>query len=405
MAQSPKVLRKRYLSRPPVEPMRLRPKMTVEELVDVYRRAGAFNGGRLAEGCDLFGRMIDSNATIALTVTGAMAPAGMGGAIQAMIEAGFVDLIVATGANLYHDLHFALKLPVVQGHFHVDDKELYRAGIERIYDIFITEDSLLDTDAFVREALEKAPNALRGRISTPQLHHYLGHLVLHQAPLPELSWVATAAKYDVPVFTSSPGDSSIGMNVAAMKLRGGETTIDPDLDVLQSTAIVYDADVNGVVILGGGSPKNFYLQAQPTLWEVYGIPKGGNDYFIQITTDQVVWGGLSGATPAEAVSWGKVNPGVLPDTVVAYCDSTIAFPLFCEYAVGAEHNRQQHTSSQPHDQDHTPPAAQQPEHYHSAGGKSQPRAARLRQHQRHDEYTAQSDQSDERRRSTPRFAV
>src|SRR5204862_83993 len=96
---------------------------------------------------------------------------------------------------------------------------------------------------------------------------------------------------------------------------------------------------NGCVILGGGSPKNFYLQAQPTLWEVYGIPKGGNDYFIQITTDQVVWGGLSGATPAEAVSWGKVNPGVLPDTVVAYCDSTIAFPLLCAYARGSRHNR------------------------------------------------------------------
>jgi len=164
MAPSPKVLRKRYLSRPPVEPMRLKAGMTVEELVDVYRRAGAFNGGRLAEGCDLFGRMIDSNATIALTVTGAMAPAGMGGAIQAMIEAGFVDLVIATGANLYHDLHFALKLPVVQGHFQVDDRELYRAGIERIYDVFITEDSLLDTDAFVREALEKAPAHLRGQL-------------------------------------------------------------------------------------------------------------------------------------------------------------------------------------------------------------------------------------------------
>jgi len=207
MALSPKVLRKRYLSRPPVEPMRLKPRMTVEELVDVYRRAGAFNGGRLAEGCDLFGRMIDDGATIALTVTGAMAPAGMGGAIQAMIEAGFVDLVIATGANLYHDLHFALKLPVVQGHFQVDDRELYRAGIERIYDVFITEDSLLDTDAFVREALEKAPASLRGLISTPQLHHYLGHLVLQQAPLPEKSWVATAARYDVPIFTSSPGDS------------------------------------------------------------------------------------------------------------------------------------------------------------------------------------------------------
>ena len=90
-----------------------------------------------------------------------------------------------------------------------------------------------------------------------------------------------------------------------------------------------------------GSPKNFYLQAQPTLWEVYNIPKGGNDYFIQFTTDQVVWGGLSGATPAEAVSWGKVNPGVLPDTVVCYCDSTVAFPLFAEYAVGSKWNRRE----------------------------------------------------------------
>src|SRR5438093_1516531 len=174
--RSSKELRKRYLSRPPVEPMRLKAGMTVVDLVDVYRRAGAFNGGRLAEGCDLFGRMIDSGATVALTVTGAMAPAGLGGAIQAMIEAGFVDLVVSTGANLYHDLHFALKLPVVQGHFHVDDRELFRAGIERIYDVFITEESLLDTDAFVREALEKAPPELRGRTSTPRLHHYLGQL-------------------------------------------------------------------------------------------------------------------------------------------------------------------------------------------------------------------------------------
>jgi deoxyhypusine synthase len=115
--------------------------------------------------------------------------------------------------------------------------------------------------------------------------------------------------------------------------------IDPNRDVNEVCAIVLAGRQNGCVILGGGSPKNFYLQGQPTLWEVYGIPKGGNDYFIQFTTDQVVWGGLSGATPAEAVSWGKVNPGVLPDTVVAYCDSTIAFPLFCEYALASEHNR------------------------------------------------------------------
>jgi deoxyhypusine synthase len=340
MAQkSRRALRQRYLSRPPVEPMRLRPGMSVVDLVDVYRRAGAFNGGRLAEGCDLFGRMIDSGATIALTVTGAMAPAGLGGAIQAMIEAGFVDLVVATGANLYHDLHFALKLPVVQGHFQVDDRELYRAGIERIYDVFITEDSLLDTDAFVRQALEKAPAHLRGRTSTARLHHYLGHLALVNAPLPEKSWVATAARYDVPVFTPSPGDSSIGMNVAAMKLRGGGTTIDPDLDVLESTAIVYDADVNGVVILGGGSPKNFYLQTQPTLWQILDLNRGGHEYVLQICTDSPQWGGLSGATPSEAISWGKVQAHIPKNHVVVYSDSTIAAPIVFSYALATRKKR------------------------------------------------------------------
>ena len=109
------------------------------------------------------------------------------------------------------------------------------------------------------------------------------------------------------------------MNIAYHELMNdSRLMIDPNKDVNEVCAFILAGKKNGCVILGGGSPKNFYLQGQPTLWEVYGIPKGGNDYFIQITTDQVVWGGLSGATPAEAVSWGKVNPGVLPDTVVAY---------------------------------------------------------------------------------------
>jgi len=336
---SPKQLRRRYLSRPPVEPMRLRPGMSVTDLVDVYRRAGAFNGGRLAEGCDLFGRMLDSGATVALTLTGAMSPAGLGGAIQAMIEAGFVDLVVSTGANVYHDLHFALKLPVVQGHFQVDDRELFRAGIERIYDVFITEDSLLDTDAFVREALERAPPELRGTISTARLHHYLGHLALQEAPLPERSWVATAAKYDVPIFTSSPGDSSIGMNVAAMKLRGGTTTVDPDLDVLESTAVVYEAKLNGVVIVGGGSPKNFYLQTQPTLWQILDLNRGGHDYVLQISTDSPQWGGLSGATPSEAISWGKVQADLVKNHVVVYSDATIAAPVVFAHALSTRKPR------------------------------------------------------------------
>ena len=151
-------------------------------------------------------------------------------------------------------------------------------------------------------------------MSTAELHYALGRDLLEQHPGCEAySILAAAAATGVPFYTSSPGDSSIGMNVAYHELMNdSRLMVDPNKDVNEVCAFILAGKKNGCVILGGGSPKNFYLQGQPTLWEVYGIPKGGNDYFIQITTDQVVWGGLSGATPAEAVSWGKVNPGRPP---------------------------------------------------------------------------------------------
>jgi deoxyhypusine synthase len=129
------------------------------------------------------------------------------------------------------------------------------------------------------------------------------------------------------------------MNVAAMKLRGGTTTIDPDLDVLESTAIVYDAEVNGVVILGGGSPKNFYLQTQPTLWQILDLNRGGHEYVLQISTDSPQWGGLSGATPSEAISWGKVQADLLRNHVVVYADSTIAAPIVFAHALATRKPR------------------------------------------------------------------
>jgi deoxyhypusine synthase len=182
---------------------------------------------------------------------------------------------------------------------------------------------------------------MNGPVSTAEFHYRLGRDLMERYPgCEEYSVVAAAAAAGVPIYTSSPGDSSIGMNIAYHELMNdSRLMIDPNKDVNEVCAFILAGRKNGCVILGGGSPKNFYLQGQPTLWEVYGIPKGGNDYFIQFTTDQVVWGGLSGATPSEAVSWGKVNPGVLPDTVVAYCDSTIVFPLFSEYVVGSERGR------------------------------------------------------------------
>ncbi|HVD90914.1 MAG TPA: deoxyhypusine synthase [Vicinamibacterales bacterium] len=302
----------------------------------------AFNAGRLSEACHIFSdKMLApaSDTTIGLTVAGALTPAGLGGCVIELMERGLIDFMISTGANLYHDLHYALNFKLHRGSPFLDDVELYEQGIIRIYDVLFPASVLLETDSYIRDFLVRS--GLEGPISTSEFHYQLGlDLLAHNPECAEYSVVAKAAQCGLPIYTSSPGDSSIGMNIAYHELMNGSTLmIDPNRDVNEVCAIILAGHQNGCVILGGGSPKNFYLQGQPTLWEVYGIPKGGNDYFIQITTDQVVWGGLSGATPAEAVSWGKINPGVLPDTVVAYCDSTIAFPLFCEYAVGSEHNR------------------------------------------------------------------
>ena len=302
----------------------------------------AFNAGRLSEACQIYTEKMltpESDTTVGLTIAGALTPAGLGGCVIEMMQRGLVDFVISTGANLYHDLHYALNFSLHRGSPFLDDVELYEEGIIRIYDVLFPATVLLETDSYIRDFLVRS--GTEGAMSTSEFHYRLGLDLLERNPgCAEYSVVAQAAKAGVPIYTSSPGDSSIGMNIAYHELmNGGTLMIDPNKDVNEVCAIILAAKKNGCIILGGGSPKNFYLQGQPTLWEVYGIPKGGNDYFIQFTTDQVVWGGLSGATPAEAVSWGKVNPGGLPDTVVAYVDSTIAFPLFCEYAVGSTHNR------------------------------------------------------------------
>ena len=252
------------------------------------------------------------------------------------MERGLVDFIISTGANLYHDLHYALNFTLHRGSPFLDDVDLYERGIIRIYDVLFPADVLLKTDAYLRDFLVRS--GVDEPIASSEFHYRLGQDLLTRSPdCIEHSVVAKAAALGVPVYTSSPGDSSIGMNVAYHQLiNSSRLMVDSNQDVNEVCAIILAGEKNGGLILGGGSPKNFYLQGQPTLWEVYGIPKGGNDYFIQFTTDHVVWGGLSGATPSEAVSWGKVNPGMLPSTVMAYCDTTIAFPLFCEYVVGSE---------------------------------------------------------------------
>ena len=213
---------------------------------------------------------------------------------------------------------------------------MHQEGVIRIYDVLFDYNVLLDTDAFVREVIQ-GPEFQRP-MGTDEFHHLLGkyvHARQKKLRIQDSSILATAYQCGIPIFTSSPGDSSIGMNVAAMALRGSRLLPDVNRDVNQTAALVYHAKSTGhtssVFILGGGSPKNFMLQTEPQIQEVLGIQEKGHDYFLQCTDARPDTGGLSGATPAEAVSWGKVDPDKLPDSVVCYTDSTIALPLLTAY--------------------------------------------------------------------------
>ncbi len=321
-----------WLSGPAIEPLHLAGNEGVADLIDnVYAKSG-FNARRLAEGAQLFSRMIDDDATIALTLAGAMTPIGMSGVIVSLIQAGFIDFIISTGANLYHDLHRPYDFPMVQGHHQVDDNALCEAGVARIYDVFISEeDTLLATDEVILRAVQRIDYTRP--FSTATLHYELGRAVAEDAPHPERSLLVAAAKFEVPVYTSSPGDSSIGMNLALPYLFDKVVALNPILDVIETTAIVRDGKKNGTVEVGGGSPKNFYLQTQPMLQQMLNDPtKGGHDYFLQLTTDAPHWGGLSGATPSEAKSWGKIKDARVNNVVVYSCAS-ISFPLIAQYVL------------------------------------------------------------------------
>lgn len=332
-----------------IDPAPIAKEISVADLID--ESFLAYNAARLREACQLFTqKMLEPEVTIGLSLTGALTPAGLGiSALIPLIKAGFIDWIISTGANLYHDTHFGIGLSMHQGNAQTSDIVLREEEVVRIYDIFFDYSVLLDTDAFFRRIIEG--EEFQRTMSTAEFHYLCGRYV-HERERKlgskDKSLLAVAYEYAVPIYTSSPGDSSIGMNVAAKALQGNKLAFDPSLDVNETAAIVLAAKRSSyktkkkdkkqkgrsaVFILGGGSPKNFLLQTEPQIQEVLGIDERGHDYFLQVTDARPDTGGLSGATPGEAVSWGKVDPDRLPDAVVCYLDSTVALPLITAYAL------------------------------------------------------------------------
>src|SRR5262245_43172535 len=351
MARRPPSDKDRYLSGEPVDPPTVEGASAVADLID-----GAFlayNAGRLRDGCRLLAeRILKPDVTVGVSLAGALTPAGLGrSCVIPWIRAGFVDWIVSTGANLYHDAHYALGFRMRRGSPHFDDRELARLGVVRIYDLVFDYDILLRTDEFFRQLLRT--KAFQRPMSSAEFHDLIGRALLERNGAlerargagpsrdgtPPYECVLTAAhRAGVPIYTSSPGDSSIGMNVAEVAMKE-ETSFAFDVlaDVNETTALVYDAKKSGgrhaAVMLGGGSPKNFLLQTEPQIREVFGLEEAGHDYYLQVTDARPDTGGLSGATPGEAVSWGKVDPTKLADAIVVYADTTIALPLLTSYVL------------------------------------------------------------------------
>ncbi len=333
------------VSRHRIAPPAVSGEVSAADLVD--QAFLSYNGGRLRELCQVFTRrMLEPSCTVGLTLSGALTPAGLGmSCLIPLIKAGFVDWIVSTGANLYHDTHYALDLPLHQSYPGLDDFALREHDIIRIYDIVFDYKTLLDTDAFYRQLIQD--EAFARPMGTAEFHHLVGKFLHARAEAlggkPGNSLLAAAYEAGVPIYTSSPGDSSIGMNLAASALAGGALQIDSLRDVNETAAIVYEAKrsggQSGVLILGGGSPKNFILQTEPQIQEVLGLEEAGHDYFLQVTDARPDTGGLSGATAHEAMTWGKVDPDRLPDSVICYTDSTLALPLLTAYALARREPR------------------------------------------------------------------
>lgn len=320
------------------------------DIIQLIDSMDAYNGGRLRAACHLLrDKYSQPDVTVGLSLAGALIPAGLGpSAIIPLMNHGFVDWLSATGANMYHDLHFAFDLPMHRGSHIVDDADLRDKGVTRIYDIlFDYEDVLMETDRRLRRIMLRPE--FQKEMGTREFYHHLGKVLdEHEKAngVGQVSVLAAAYRNGIPVFTSSPGDSTIGMNVAGLELLAEaaglrdrfKLKINPSIDVNDSTAIIlnakkYENGKTAVILIGGGSPKNFMLQTEPQIQEVLMIPEVGQDYDINVTDARPDTGGLSGAPPSEAASWGKIDPTKLDETVTAYLDVTVALPVMAAYAI------------------------------------------------------------------------
>ncbi|MDO8647040.1 MAG: deoxyhypusine synthase family protein [Candidatus Diapherotrites archaeon] len=313
-----------------IEPVHWKPKAGIADIIENFG-ATCFEARNVFAGAKLFKYMVDSGDTVWLGVSGAGPVGGMGGYIIDLINAGFVDAICSTGAQVYHDGHFAFDLPVVQGSPKVDDNAMDADGTTRIYDINIRmEETLMDQDEIFRKfAKTLKPDQIR---SSADYCNAWGKYILENAPKPENSWVAAAAKHGVPLFLDSESNHSIGMNNADLFADGFNVDMSPSRSMLEGASIVFNSPQLGFFELGGGGPKNWIQTLAPTLNQILGVNFEGADRGIQVTTAFERDGGLSGCTFSEAVTWGKYKDAT-KGLVQIWGEYSVIAPLLVGYVL------------------------------------------------------------------------
>jgi deoxyhypusine synthase len=315
-------------------PTRMTGGMGISDLIDLMGRL-SFEARHVNRGADLFRQMIEDGDTIWLGIAGAGIAGGMGGIIISLLEKGFIDVICTTGAQVYHDLHFAFGLPVKAINPRVDDDLLRAHGDTRIYDIGIREkETLVAQDKIIREFVrEEASRLSTSELASWEFNYRLGLWTAKKAKYPERSFVSTAARYGVPVFWDSLSNHSIAMNLVRCQKEGHKVSLSAQKDIIDSAAIVFSSTQTGFVELGGGGPKNFIQQTGPTISQILDIDFDGADRGLQISTAVEREGSLSSCTFGEAVTWGKYRSADDQNLVQIWCEYSIVFPLLSGFVL------------------------------------------------------------------------
>jgi len=299
------------------EPIVVEPGMTTDELLRRMEKI-SFQGRQLARSAGVWETALRSGGYVMMGLAGAMTAAGMRNLVATLIEGGYIDCLVATGANLFHDIYESMGHHHYLGSPEVDDEELFSHNLDRVYDTYADENEFEKLDAWIGrwavENLEERP------YTTREFVYRLGLEVDRMTGGAATGIVTTAARHDFPIYCPAIGDSSIGLGLATMEKN---FIFDIVQDVKETGELVVGKDTM-VLYCGGGTPKNFIQQTEVTV-KLTNRKTAGHKWAVQFITDSPQWGGLSGCSFSEAVSWGKIDPG--GEQVTVHCDTTIALPI------------------------------------------------------------------------------